>query len=211
MDDPVLVKIQDANFRGLRNSHASSDISKPVVVLFHGFSFSLNDWQRIGTVAFLSQHGYSSIAIDLPRGKASKSDKISKSNLSQYIPLLQEALWSLGLEKESKIVIVGPSMGGSFALTFALERKEIVQGLVLVAPSTSGIIEEELEAVETPTMLIWGERDGVFPVDTYAKDLKNSLGKSKLLIIKGAGHAAYLDKPQEFHDLLLDFLEEISS
>ena len=206
------MKAGNETFRGLRRTAPNADPSSPLVVLFHGASFSLDDWVRIGTVDMLCDNGYSSIAIDLPRGKNSKSDKISMPNISDYIPIIEEALRSLGLNNAgSKMVLIGPSMGGAFALSFALERKDSVQGLVLISPSTSGINEEDLESIDIPTMLIWGERDNVFPVETHAKELKDRLSKSKLLIIKGAGHAAYLDKPAEFHELLLDFLEEISS
>ena len=81
---------------------------------------------------------------------------------------------------------------------------------MLVAPSLSGVIEEVLENLDVPALLIWGDKDNVFPVDQYGQKLKQILPRSKLLILKGARHPAYLDRPQEFHDLLFDFIEEIS-
>ena len=101
-------------------------------------------------------------------------------------------------------------MGGGFALAFALEDTDKVAGLVLVAPSLSGLDEESLKDLGIPVLLVWGDRDDVFPVEQYGRELKQILPQSKLLIIKGARHPAYLDRPQEFHELLFDFVEEIS-
>jgi pimeloyl-ACP methyl ester carboxylesterase len=70
--------------------------------------------------------------------------------------------------------------------------------------------EESLKDLEIPVLLIWGDKDNVFPVEQHGPKLKQILPRSKLLIIKGARHPAYLDRPQEFHELLFDFIEEIS-
>lgn len=60
-----------------------------------------------------------------------------------------------------------------------------------------------------PVLLIWGDKDTLFPVEEYGKALKNQLSRSKLLILKDAGHAVYLEKPSEFNELLVDFLSDI--
>lgn len=214
-DTPRFVTVDGHKIRAMSISPAESSnvLNRPLVVLFHGYSFSLDDWTRIGTPKNLSSHGYSSIAIDLPSGKASLSDKLANASPPEVASLIQRVLAEFGWSsaRGRKLVIVGPSMGGGFALSFALKAPASMTGLVLIAPSTRGLSIESLESLDIPTLLVWGERDNVFPVEEYARSLKNTLPRSKLLIIKGAGHAAYLDKPAEFHDLLLDFLEEISS
>jgi 4,5:9,10-diseco-3-hydroxy-5,9,17-trioxoandrosta-1(10),2-diene-4-oate hydrolase len=58
-------------------------------------------------------------------------------------------------------------------------------------------------------LLVWGEWDRVFPLDEYGKPLKEILPRAKLVVIKQAGHGAYLDRPDEFNELLLDFLSEV--
>src|SRR5271165_6452010 len=169
--------------------------TKPIVVLFHGFSFSLDVWETTGTLEALTKNGFSYIAVDLPKGKATKSQKFEKKSLSEYVPFLNNVFRELGVNESSKLMIIGPSMGGGFALTFAQDNPERVLGLVLVAPSLSGINEESLEDLNIPVLLIWGEKDIVFPVDQYARQLKQVLRQSKLIIIKGARHPAYLDRP----------------
>jgi pimeloyl-ACP methyl ester carboxylesterase len=195
------VSADGLSIRALKSGITSAS-DKPIVVLFHGFSFSLDDWLRIGTIDILSSRGYGCIALDLPKGKASKSDKVTKKDVFEYAPIIEKVLRELlgpngGLTQG--LIIVGPSMGGSFALAYAIRNPEKVRGLVLIAPSTKDIPEEALRELDTPILLVWGENDNIFPVSAHAGDLK------------GAGHAAYLDKTSEFHELLLDFLDEVSS
>ena len=195
----------------VRTSYSlGSTPSKPVLVLFHGYSFSLDEWEKIGTLAELSLHEIPYVALDLPKGKSTKSQKREESNLSDYVPLLRDVFRNVGVDPSSKLIIVGPSMGGGFALQYAIENKNQVVGLALIAPSLSGVDIASLETLDIPTLLIWGDKDSVFPVEEQGRELKALLPRSKLLIIKGARHPAYLDRPQEFHDLLLDFVDEIS-
>jgi len=184
------------------------------VLFFHGFSFSLDDWKKTGTTERIVDAGYSALAMDLPSGRASKSDKISYHKVSECIPIIDEFLEKANFfSPEKKAVIIGPSMGGGFALEYAMMFPQKVEGLVLVSPSLKSIDEErlEVELSKIPVMLVWGDRDNVFPLEECGRPLKEKLARSKLLVIKGAGHAAYLDKPEEFNDLLYDFLDELSS
>lgn len=206
------VTIDGIRFRVRPSPGLSSNPGKPVVVLFHGYSFSLDEWEKIGTFEELSRRRMSYLAIDLPRGKATKSERREKSHLSDYVPILRDLLLELGVNpSRSKLIIVGPSMGGGFALSYSLERKEDILGLVLIAPLLAGLGEGSLETLDVPVLLIWGEKDTVFPVEQNGHWLKQILPSAKLLIIKGARHPAYLDRPQEFHDLLFDFIEELTS
>lgn len=62
---------------------------------------------------------------------------------------------------------------------------------------------------QIPSAIVYGENDQTIgPVST--KNLKN-LPNSKLNMIKGAGHAAWIDKPEEFHLILYKFLLSLSS
>src|SRR5579862_8678973 len=198
-DEERFVTAYGIRMRVRTSPDLGKDYLKPIVLLFHGYSFSLEVWESTGTFEALLEHGLPYIAVDLPRGKATKSQKIEKKSLGEYIPSLLDLIKGVGVDLDkSKFVIIGPSMGGAFALTFALESPERVAGLVLVAPSLSGVNEEALENLDLPALLIWGDKDNVFPVDQYGQKLEQILPRSKLLILKGAHHPAYLDRPQEF-------------
>ena len=201
-------KVRGLSLRYILSNNAT-DPKKPGILFFHGFSFSLDDWRKVGILDRVVDGGYRFLALDLPSGKSSKSDHVTFQKVAEYIPMLDEFLEKVSFSSV-KLVLVGPSMGGGFALSYAIAHPNIVAGLVLISPSLKSIGEEEIEEIRTPSMLVWGERDNVFPIEEYGKRLKNTMTHSKLVIIKGAGHAAYLDKPSEFNDLMLDFLDEIS-
>jgi abhydrolase domain-containing protein 14 len=206
------VTVDGVIFRIRASPDLSTNTAKPIVVLFHGSSFSIDDWEKIGTFTELSKHSLPYLAVDLPKGKTSKSQKKELPKMSDYVPLLEDLFRIAGIDlAHSKLIIVGPSMGGAFALTYALEKKAQVLGLVLIGPSLSGVDRERLEELEIPVLLIWGDRDNVFPMEVYGRELKQELPSAKLLIIKGARHPAYLDRPQQFHDLLVDFVDEIAA
>ena len=191
------------------------DKERRTVVLFHGNSLSLDTWKKTKTLEVLSAKGYRVFAIDLPAGKGSMSDKLShkvlKNDPNRIIGVIDKTFDALEVG-DSPFVIVGPSMGGGFALAYALSRPKRVGALVLVSPSVYRIADQEkskLSGLNIPVLLVWGERDRVFPLDEYGEPLKETLPRAKLLIVKQAGHGAYLDKPDEFNEILLDFIDEV--
>ena len=66
-------------------------------------------------------------------------------------------------------------------------------------------ITSRLHEINVPTLIINGEEDRTLP---RARDLNKAIGGSKHAIIGGAGHACALEKPWEFHALVLNFLRE---
>ena len=185
------------------------------VVLFHGNAFSLDSWKKTKTLDELSSRGYKVFAIDLPAGRGSKSDKLSpkvlKKDPDRIITVLDRLFNAIDVG-DSPFVIVGPSMGGGFALAYALSLPGRVGALVLISPSVYRLTEQaksKLPNLNIPVLLLWGERDRVFPLDEYGKPLKETLPRAKLVVVKQAGHGVYLDRPDEFNKLLLDFLSEV--
>jgi pimeloyl-ACP methyl ester carboxylesterase len=185
------------------------------VVLFHGNALSLDSWKKTKTLEVLSSKGYRVFAIDLPAGKGSMSDKLRpkvlKSEPDKIITVLNKLFDELDVG-DSPFAIVCPSMGGGFALAYALSRRERVRALVLISPSIYRIAEKEknkLSELDMPVLLVWGERDRVFSLEEYGRPLKEKLPHAKLITVKQAGHGVYLDKPEEFNELLLEFLSEV--
>lgn len=107
--------------------------------------------------------------------------------------------------------IVGPSMGGGYALAYALSRPKRVGSLVLVSPSVYRVPDLQkgrLFSLDVPVLLVWGDRDTVFPLEEYGKPLKEKLPRARLEVVEGAGHGVYLDEPEVFNRLLIGFLSE---
>lgn len=60
---------------------------------------------------------------------------------------------------------------------------------------------------KTPTLILYGDHDtGLAP---QALQNLQHLPKHRVAVLSGAGHACYLDKPEEFHRALLGFLRQL--
>ena len=62
-----------------------------------------------------------------------------------------------------------------------------------------------LKSIQSPTLLIWGEKDEATPV-YMGKIMKKKIKDSGLVVLKDAGHFSYLDKSREFNAIIDSFL-----
>ena len=62
-----------------------------------------------------------------------------------------------------------------------------------------------VETIRVPTQIVTGEEDHVYSPE-LARAMANRIPKAKLVLMKGAGHLANLEQPDEFNALLLEFL-----
>lgn len=63
----------------------------------------------------------------------------------------------------------------------------------------------KLKKILVPTMIIWGSKDPVIPIK-YAKDFVSSIPNCKFYEMDGHGHTPYVQNPNGFVDVALDFL-----
>ena len=61
-----------------------------------------------------------------------------------------------------------------------------------------------LSRIKSPTLIIWGLNDKMIP-SNYAQELE-AIPNSKLVIMESGGHTPYVEKPEEFNDIVLKFL-----
>ncbi len=60
-------------------------------------------------------------------------------------------------------------------------------------------------AAELPTLIVWGGRDTMIPVE-HGRHAAATIAGSELAVFESAGHFPHCDEPQRFTDLLIDFL-----
>lgn len=65
----------------------------------------------------------------------------------------------------------------------------------------------ELARVKAPTLIIWGERDLLLPLQ-LGYDLNTSIPHSQLVVFPQSGHRPMLTQPQEFSRIVLEFLQQ---
>ncbi len=56
-----------------------------------------------------------------------------------------------------------------------------------------------------PTLLVWGDKDRIIPVD-HARAAHDEMPGSRLEVIPGAGHFVTMEQPERVAELILDFL-----
>lgn len=70
-------------------------------------------------------------------------------------------------------------------------------------------VREFLPKIMAPVLLVWGDKDNDTPL-SFAKIFNENIKNSKLVVLAGAGHFSFLDKPQEFCREVENFLNEIA-
>ncbi|MFM9927353.1 alpha/beta fold hydrolase [Variovorax sp. H27-G14] len=100
----------------------------PSVILIHGFASNLETWDAVAKVL---EPAYRVIRFDLPGNGLSPPDPANNYTDARSIELLIALQNRLGLRASS---VVGHSIGGRIAWTFAALHPQRVDQLVLVAP-----------------------------------------------------------------------------
>ena len=62
-----------------------------------------------------------------------------------------------------------------------------------------------LTKVTTPTLIVWGKQDAIIPLEC-GEIYQQALPNAKLEVIDQCGHSPQVEKPQEFHKVVTDFL-----
>jgi pimeloyl-ACP methyl ester carboxylesterase len=235
--------------------------NKPAVILLHGFGASLDTWEP--WARGLSEH-FRVIRLDLPGFGLTGSDPTGDYSDARAMKLLVELMDQLGLERAS---LIGNSLGGRIAWTFAAMHPDRVWSLVLVSPdgfaspgfeygkapqtpvmmralpyvAPRGMLKANLAAaygrpetlrettltryrdmllapgvrramlarmaqtvlldptptltrIKSPTLLVWGEKDGMIPISNAADYLRHLPG-AELLRMPSLGHLPFEEDP----------------
>lgn len=105
-------------------------------------------------------------------------------------------------------VVISPSLSGMYALPFLVAPESQLRGYVPVAPiCTDKINAADYARVKTPALIVYGDQD---PMGSSSFQHLKQLPNHRVLVMEGAGHPCYLDKPDEWHTGLLDFLRELA-
>lgn len=67
-------------------------------------------------------------------------------------------------------------------------------------------ITDRLTELKVPTLVVSGEEDLLKPLK-YSHMLHRQIAGAKLAVVKDAGHAVYLEKPEEFNATVLHFIQ----
>lgn len=166
------------------------------VLLLHGATFTSETWQHLGSLALLDTLGFRAVAVDLPGYGQSESWTVS-----DRLAFMVELVRSLGLRSP---VIVSPSMSGEFSLPFLIKSHDMISGFIAVAPVSSRLYSTRFHGIRTPTLMVYGELDT--KIAPEAMEAFKLLPNHQLVCLKDAGHAAYMDQPEEWNTVLHNFM-----
>lgn len=129
----------------------------------------------------------SASAIRRPRHKIMLIKKIADF-IKPFLPkkLRKLILRILGLDKTD------------YAQIDSLKLKETFKNII------SEDLSIYLPTIKMPTLVIWGEKDNITPLED-GELIAKSIPDAKLLVIKNAGHFRFLEKPEEITKLIKDF------
>ncbi|XP_034022358.1 protein ABHD14A [Thalassophryne amazonica] len=174
------------------------------VVLLHGQAFSSKTWEDLGTMTYLAATGYQVLAMDLP-GYGNSLDSESLKTDQNRVDLLSRFMEALGVRAA---VLLSPSMSGRYSMPFLMTNSAQLRGFVAIAPvGTHSYTAEQYQKIQTPTLIVFGALD----TNLGAQSHKNliQLPHHSVVKLEDARHACYMDKPKEFHHVLIDFLNKL--
>jgi pimeloyl-ACP methyl ester carboxylesterase len=95
------------------------------------------------------------------------------------------------------------------SLAGAPNRKAFVRtmrGVIEPGGQTVDATDRLYLAARVPTLIIWGDQDGMIPVQ-HGIDAHDEIAGSRLELLEGVGHFPHVEAPDRFCDVLLDFLD----
>lgn len=75
----------------------------------------------------------------------------------------------------------------------------------VVWDTLQGDFSDELDNIEVPTLLVWGDRDGMVPRGDQDAQTAAIAG-SRLVVYEGTGHAVHWEEPERFASDLVSFI-----
>lgn len=114
------------------------------------------------------------------------------------------------IEEKTRAVFYDPAIGTKEMVddVFKIvnDRSSVIRTLAIAKSAIRHNMANDLPEIKTPTCLIWGKQDTVTPPEV-ANDFHKLLPDSNLFWIDKCGHAAMMEKPEEFNTILLDWFK----
>ena len=87
------------------------------------------------------------------------------------------------------------------------DRIKLIKTLTIAKSAIRHNMAKDLPKMTTPTCIIWGRNDKVTPPNV-AEEFDKLLPNSELFWIDKCGHAAMMEHPEEFNQILFDWLQK---
>lgn len=68
-------------------------------------------------------------------------------------------------------------------------------------------LKHRLHRIASPTLLVWGDHDGIVSADSYGRGYADLIAGARLEMISGAGHYPHLEQPEAFLRIVRAFTD----
>ena len=192
------------SIKGLRIRYLQKGKGIPVVLL-HGYSFYAETWVEVGLFDELAGDYYV-YSFDMPYGDKSRSDKFSAESRDEYADFLNTMLKMLTIGTP---ILIGASISGEVTLRYLISGYS-ARAAVVIGPVGIRSLGNQLGRISTPLLAIWGEKDTISP-PSDSKILEAHVKNAEIRFIDDAGHPCYLDEPEKFKEIVINFLQRSST
>lgn len=87
------------------------------------------------------------------------------------------------------------------------DRGKGIKTVMLARSAIKHNMEKELHKIKAPTCIIWGKQDNVTPPEV-AIEMDRLIPNAQLFWLDHCGHAAMMEKPDEFNEILFRWLQQ---
>jgi len=176
------------------------EIKNPIII---GSSFG---GQLVIEYSLRNPDYFKKIILISPAGTQIKSTFV----LSQYIfsalyPTIDNAKRAFQMMSNNNHHQINDSLIKDFVNRMRLPNAKYVYISTLLALRKNNDLKNKLREIITPTLVIWGRNDATIPVNNIEYFKENP--SIKTCVMDGCGHTPFVEKPQEFYELVKDFIE----
>ena len=115
------------------------------------------------------------------------------------------------IEEKTKGVFYDPAIGTKEMVddVFKIvnDRSSVIRTLAIAKSAIRHNMSADLPEMKVPTCIIWGKQDAVTPPEV-ADDFHKLLPNSNLFWIDKCGHAAMMERPEQFNSILDKWLKD---
>lgn len=116
------------------------------------------------------------------------------------------------IKKKTQLTFYDPAMATKELVDEVFEitnnRLKVIKIISLAKSAIRNNLGEELNQIQQPTLLVWGNNDTITP-PFVAEEFNKLIPNSQLYFVNNCGHAPMMEVPGEFNRLLEQFLSKL--